>query len=131
MFQARRVHRIYIALRDLFIHEKSTFPTLADFKISKVPHLPSAGRTPWRCFSVEETRTDKRVMNAICNSVRPPPGSFNRCPASDPFCGSLCHGRGAHAGQNFLLGGQPMLICLAIAMAACDPYFVSTLANPL
>jgi hypothetical protein len=24
-----------------------------------------------------------------------------------------------------------MLICLAIAMAACDPYFVSTLANSL
>jgi len=37
---------------DLFIHEKSTFPTLVDFKIGKVPHLPSAGWTPWRCFAV-------------------------------------------------------------------------------
>jgi len=52
MFQARRVHIIYIALRDLSIHEKSTFPTLKDFKIGKVPHLPSAGRTPWTCFTV-------------------------------------------------------------------------------
>ncbi len=52
MFQARRVHIIYVALPDLFIHEKSTFPTLVDFKIGKVPHLPSAGRTPWRCFTV-------------------------------------------------------------------------------
>ena len=41
-----------IALPDLFIHEKSTFPTLVDFKIGKVPHLRSAGRTPWRCITV-------------------------------------------------------------------------------
>jgi hypothetical protein len=51
-FQARRVHIICIALPDLFIHEKSTFPTLVDFKIGKVAHLPSAGRTPWRCFTI-------------------------------------------------------------------------------
>jgi hypothetical protein len=30
-----------------------------------------------------------------------------------------------------LLGGQPMLICLAVTTAARDPYFVSTLAYPL
>jgi hypothetical protein len=35
------------------------------------------------------------------------------------------------AGQNFLLGGKPMFICLAVTTAARDPYFVSTLANPL
>jgi hypothetical protein len=43
MFQARRVHIVYVALLDFFIHKKSTFPTLVDFKIGKVPHLPSAG----------------------------------------------------------------------------------------
>jgi hypothetical protein len=41
-----------VVLLDLFIHEKSTFPTLVDFKTSKVPHLRSAGRTRYRCFAV-------------------------------------------------------------------------------
>jgi hypothetical protein len=52
MFQARRVHIIYVALLDFFIHKKSTFPTLVDFKIGKVPHLPSAGGPRCRCFAV-------------------------------------------------------------------------------
>ena len=133
-FQVRRVHIIYVALLDLFIHEKSTFPTRVDFIIGKVSHLPSAGRTRCRCFTVYDlnqrgnpaAKTDRRVLN----SVRLPPVSFNCCPASELLCLSLCRRR-APAGQNFLLGGKPMLICLAVATAACDPYFVSTLANPL
>jgi hypothetical protein len=106
-------HFIYIT-PDGFIQEKPTFPTLVDFKNGIVPHLRSPARTRWRCFSVCDlnqrgnSTADKCVQNAICNSVRPPAGSFDRCPAADPLCRSLCHGRGAQVGQNFLLSRQPM-----------------------
>jgi len=57
------------------------------------------------------------------------------CTIADHTAGSsLCRCIGDSQGesrQNFLFGGQPVLLCLTLGKAAGYPYFVRPLANPI
>jgi hypothetical protein len=53
------------------------------------------------------------------------------CTIADHTAGpSLCRCIG-DSRQNFLFGGQPVLLCLTLGRAAGYPYFVRPLANPI